>query len=160
MLALINLLLVLAALVLLVPAGVLLLQMLAAWPVRGAAAVFAGSLSSPRPRLAVLMPAHNESAGIVPAIDAVNKQLRPGDRLLVVADNCADDTARVAAAAGAQVAERTDPLRRGKGYALDFGVRRLAADPPEVVVIVDADCEVHPGALDRLAHSKNEQGKK
>ena len=151
LLALINLLLVLAALVLLVPAGVLLLQMLAAWPVRGAAADLAGLLSSPRPRLAVLMPAHNESAGIVPAIDAVNKQLRPGDRLLVVADNCADDTARVAGAAGAQVAERTDPLRRGKGYALDFGVRRLAADPPEVVVIVDADCEVHPGALDRLA---------
>jgi cellulose synthase/poly-beta-1,6-N-acetylglucosamine synthase-like glycosyltransferase len=139
LLALINLLLVVFALVLLVPAGVLLLQMLSAWPMRTAAADVAGLLPSPRPRLAVLMPAHNESAGIVPAIEAVNEQLQPGDRLLVVADNCSDDTARVAAAAGAQVAERTDPQCRGKGYALDFGVRRLEADPPEVVVIIDAD---------------------
>ena len=40
--------------------------------------------------------------------------------------------------------------RLGKGYALDFGVRRLAADPPEVLVLLDADCCLHDGALDRL----------
>ena len=143
--------LVVLALLLLVPASVLLLQLAAAWPLR----VPAGSAAHPavpgRPRLAVLMPAHNEAAGIVSAIMAVNAQLEAGDRLLVVADNCSDDTARVAAAAGAHVAQRSDTLRRGKGYALDFGVRQLEADPPEVVLIVDADCEVHAGALDRLA---------
>ena len=32
----------------------------------------------------------------------------------------------------------------------DYGVRELEKDPPEVVVIVDADCVVHEGALDRL----------
>ena len=52
-----------------------------------------------------------------------------GDRLLVVADNCSDDTAAVARAAGAEVTERSDVERRGKGYALDHGVRHLAADP-------------------------------
>jgi cellulose synthase/poly-beta-1,6-N-acetylglucosamine synthase-like glycosyltransferase len=70
---------------------------------------------------------------------------------LVVADNRTDRTAAVAAAAGAEVAERADPVRRGKGYALDFGVRRLEADPPEGVVVVDADTTLQPGALERLA---------
>jgi cellulose synthase/poly-beta-1,6-N-acetylglucosamine synthase-like glycosyltransferase len=49
------------------------------------------------------------------------------------------------------VVERTDVGRRGKGYALDFGVRHLAADPPEVLIIVDADCQVGEGSLDLLA---------
>ena len=152
----VNAVLVVSALVLLAPVGVLLLQMVAAWPVRADAdgnpnAEVAAGAS--RPRLAVLMPAHNESAGIAFAIAAVNKQLQPGDRLLVVADNCSDDTAQVAAAAGAQVAVRTDMQRRGKGYALDFGVRQLEADPPQVVIVVDADCDVHPHALERLART-------
>ena len=103
-----------------------------------------------RPRAAVLMPAHNEAAGIADALDAVRPQLRSDDRLLVVADNCSDDTAAVAAAAGAEVAPRHEATRLGKGYALDFGVRRLAADPPEVLVLLDADCCLHDGALDRL----------
>lgn len=102
-------------------------------------------------RLAVLMPAHNEATGISAAIRAVRAQLGPRDRLLVVADNCSDDTAEVARAEGAEVTERTDPVRRGKGYALDHGVRWLEHEPPEVVVIVDADCIVAPLALERLA---------
>ena len=145
--------LVVLALGLLVPASVLLLQLAAAWPLRAPAGSAAPSSAAGRPRLAVLMPAHNEAAGIVSAIEAVNAQLQAGDRLLVVADNCSDDTARVAAAAGAQVAQRSDTTRRGKGYALDFGVRQLEADPPEVVVVVDADCIVHSGALERLARA-------
>ncbi|HEV7915359.1 MAG TPA: glycosyltransferase family 2 protein [Albitalea sp.] len=104
-----------------------------------------------RARVAVLVPAHNESAGIAAALATMTPQLQPGDRLLVVADNCSDDTAVIAAAAGAEVLERHDLQRRGKGYALDAGVRHLQADPPEVVLIVDADCALQPGALDRLA---------
>src|ERR1700683_5764217 len=83
------------------------------------------------PRVAVIVPAHNESAGIRVALDSVMPQLMPGDRLVVVADNCTDDTAQVAAAAGAEVVERHDTSRRGKGCALDFGVRYLQLDPPE-----------------------------
>jgi cellulose synthase/poly-beta-1,6-N-acetylglucosamine synthase-like glycosyltransferase len=147
MIGLLSALLVLLAALLLVPVGVLLVQMILAWPARGAAPL----PTVPRPRIAVLMPAHDESAGIAPFIQAVRAQLLPGDRLLVVADNCSDDTADVARAAGAEVVERHDTQRRGKGYALDFGVRSMEASPPDVVVIVDADCQVHPGALDRLA---------
>jgi cellulose synthase/poly-beta-1,6-N-acetylglucosamine synthase-like glycosyltransferase len=105
----------------------------------------------PRPRIAVLVPAHDESAGIVKTLSGLLPQLTQGDVLLVVADNCSDDTAAVAAASGATVAERHDTTRRGKGYALVFGLERLASDPPDVVVIVDADCLVSEGGIERLA---------
>ena len=104
-----------------------------------------------RAAFAVLMPAHDEAVGIAAAIEAVRVQLGPRDRLLVVADNCRDATAAIARAAGAEVIERNDALRRGKGYALDHGVRWLERSPPAVVVIIDADCIVAPGALALLA---------
>src|ERR1700733_13505531 len=62
-------------------------------------------------RLAVIIPAHNESTGILPTISDIKPQLRDGDRLLVIADNCSDDTAAVAAAAGAEVVTRDDMTR-------------------------------------------------
>lgn len=118
----------------------------------------AGAEAQP-PRVAVLMPAHDEAAGIGASIDALRPQLAHADRLLVVADNCTDDTARVARAAGADVVQRADPLRRGKGYALDFGVRALAASPPDVVVVVDADCIVGAGSLAHLAREAAASGR-
>ncbi len=104
-----------------------------------------------QPRIDVLVPAHNEAAGIVATLKTLLPQLTAQDRLVVVADNCDDETAAVARAAGATVIERQEPERRGKGYALDYGLQFIAADPPEVVVVVDADCFVHPGTIDRLA---------
>lgn len=101
-------------------------------------------------RVAVIVPAHNESNHLLPTLADIMAQLRTGDRLLVVADNCSDDTAEVAAAAGAAVLVRNDPIRKGKGYALDFGLRHLRVDPPDVVIIIDADCRLADGAIDRL----------
>lgn len=103
-----------------------------------------------RGRCAVLVPAHDEALVIGETLLKLRDQLRPGDRILVVADNCSDDTAAIAASAGVEVVERFDAARRGKSFALDFGLRRLALDPPEAVVAVDADCELTPGSLDRL----------
>jgi cellulose synthase/poly-beta-1,6-N-acetylglucosamine synthase-like glycosyltransferase len=108
---------------------------------------------SNRPPIAVLVPAHNESAGLVATLTNIQSQLLAGDRLLVVADNCSDDTATVARTAGAETVERHDPMRRGKGYALDWGVRHLGSDPREIVVVVDADCRLADGAIDVLASS-------
>jgi len=104
-----------------------------------------------RASLAVLVPAHNEESGIAATLAAVRAQLAPGDRLLVVADNCSDATADVARAAGAEVIERASELR-GKGYALAHGIDHLRAAPPSAVVIVDADCDLAAGALDALMH--------
>ena len=104
-----------------------------------------------RPSVAILMPAHNEAYGIRETIDALLPQLRDTDRLVVVADNCSDETASTAADAGAEVIVRQDSQRRGKGYALDYGMQHLTQDPPQVVMIVDADCRVATGSIDRLA---------
>jgi cellulose synthase/poly-beta-1,6-N-acetylglucosamine synthase-like glycosyltransferase len=99
---------------------------------------------------AILVPAHNESTGLLPTLTDIKRELRAGDRLLVVADNCTDDTAIVALAAGAEVVERHDPARRGKGYALDYGLEHLSAEPPEIVIIIDADCRLAANAIDEL----------
>jgi cellulose synthase/poly-beta-1,6-N-acetylglucosamine synthase-like glycosyltransferase len=108
-------------------------------------------VNSTRRRIAVLVPAHNESQGLRDTLDDIKAQLRSGDRLLVVADNCTDDTAAIAREAGAEVTERSNPGKIGKGYALDWGVRHLGDEPPEIVVIIDADCRLASDALDRLA---------
>lgn len=124
---------------------------LAMLPASSSPAASAPQLSAPRPPVAVLVPAHNESGAIAASLQAILAQLRQDDRLLVVADNCSDDTRAVAAATGAEVIERHDVQRRGKGFALDFGVRYLAQRPPAVLIIVDADCLISSGAIDQLA---------
>lgn len=119
--------------------------------------VAAGALSRKRApsttpgRIAVLVPAHDEEAMIGATVTALLTELRGGDRLLVVADNCSDRTAARAAEAGALVVERHDPARRGKGYALQFGLDALRDDPPEIVCVVDADCRLDRGALVAVA---------
>jgi cellulose synthase/poly-beta-1,6-N-acetylglucosamine synthase-like glycosyltransferase len=112
----------------------------------------------PAHRTTVLIPAHNEGAGILPTIRDVQAQLGPRDGILVVADNCTDDTAEIVRAAGVEVIVRADPARRGKGYALEFGVRHLGLDPPDVVVIMDADCGLGENALRHLSDSAMASG--
>jgi cellulose synthase/poly-beta-1,6-N-acetylglucosamine synthase-like glycosyltransferase len=106
-----------------------------------------------RRSVAVLIPAHNESLLLASTIRSILPQLMEHDRLLVVADNCSDDTADIAATEGAEVVVRTDGQRRGKGYALDAGVNHLRSAPPSVVLIVDADCRVSDGTVDRLVRA-------
>lgn len=153
-----NLLILLMSGMLCVPVFVLVLQVVTASFTRNRPC--RSALLVPRhatPRFAVIMPAHNESQGIARAIQSVLPQCQPGDRLVVVADNCSDNTAAVALANGAEVIECFDTNLRGKGYALDFGVRHLAASgPPEVVVVVDADCEMTPGTLATLTRNSFE----
>lgn len=147
-------LLVAAAIALLVPVLVLCLECAAAalWrPQRGAAAGLADETS-----LAILIPAHNEAGGIGRTLSTILPQLRPGDRLVVVADNCTDSTAEVARSAGASVIERFDTRRRGKGYALDFGLNHLSDCPPSVVIFLDADCDALPGGLMALAQQAHQ----
>ncbi|MDB5681539.1 MAG: glycosyl transferase, family 2, partial [Sphingomonas bacterium] len=105
-------------------------------------------------RVVVLIPAHDEGPGIAPTIDALKAVAGPDVRILVVADNCSDDTAAVARAAGAEVIERSDATARGKGYALAFGRDHIsAADAPDVVIVMDADCLLAPGSIEALAAS-------
>jgi glycosyltransferase involved in cell wall biosynthesis len=142
---------VLAALVLMLPVLVFLLQVLAAIFLAKPSTLI--DLSDARPKLAILMPAHNESQVIAQSIQSILPQLSSQDQLLVVADNCSDDTAFIAKNLGATVIERTNLHERGKGYALDFGLQYLKNAPPQIVLIMDADCMVANGAIDKLARA-------
>ena len=142
----VDILLFLAVALLALPVAVVFVEVLAAvclpdQPVSAA--------SGPRAPLAVLVPAHDEAVVIRATLERITPQLQPGDRLVVVADNCSDDTAAIARACGAEALERVNATLRGKGYALDHGVRHLEASPPAAVVIVDADCDVAPGTIVR-----------
>ena len=108
--------------------------------------------------IALLVPAHNEEAGVRATVAAL-LAASPHARLLVVAHNCADRTADEARDGGAEVAVLDRPDLRGKGYALAHGRARLASDPPEVVVLIDADCVAEDGAIERLAATARASGR-
>lgn len=137
------------AIVLFIPALVLMVQVLSACLSNKA---FPESTDHDL-NMAVLVPAHNESIGIVETLKSLKAQLTDHDQLLVVADNCTDDTAEIARAEGVQVIVRTNASLRGKGYALDFGLQYLKASMQsfDVLVIVDADCVIEDQGLIKLA---------
>ncbi len=142
-----EILLLAVAIILLLPATVLFIEVMLALTRRKNVTAD----DHERRRLAILMPAHNEALVIAGPILSVSPQLGEIDRLVVVADNCTDETAAIASENGAEVIIRTDLDRRGKGYALDYGIRHLALDAPEIVIVIDADCQVAPKTIDRLA---------
>lgn len=113
----------------------------------GADELFASQADYP---LVVLVPAHDEEAVLGATLNSIKAQLGPKDQILVVADNCTDTSAHIAKAAGARVCERAHDTKRGKGYALDYGINQLRDCPPKGVVIIDADCALDDGALDIL----------
>lgn len=136
----------------------------AALPVAGAAvylALLALAARQPRSRVAsaghrfdIVIPAHNEAAGIGDTLASIAALEYPAElvRTIVVADNCADDTAGRARAAGAMVRERTDPDRRGKGHALAFAfAASLQEGWADAVVVIDADTVVSRNLLTAFA---------
>ena len=135
-----------AAILLLIPVAVIFVQVIFAYLPKPRELISAPA----KTKISVLIPAHNEAEGIAATINSILPQLKPGDRLIVVADNCTDNTARIAIENGAEAIERHDLSHRGKGYALDFGIRFIAQDPPGVVVIIDADCGVKDHTLNKL----------
>lgn len=153
-LILVSVILFLAALVLLVPTTVLFVECIAALrPVRRSRQ----RADLAQPTIAILVPAHNEAWGIEATLQTLLPQLEGSDQLVVIADNCEDETAEISRQAGATVIERQNLELRGKGYALDFGLKFLSANPPDVVVIVDADCLVSPGSIEKIARMAIEQ---
>ncbi len=148
-------LIVLAALTLL-PVAVVAIEAFAA-AIAGRSDVMARSAED-RASVAVIVPAHNEAGAISDTVRHLKGKLRDGDRLVVVADNCTDQTAVEARAAGAEVIERFDAKHRGKGFALAAGVDALRADRREIVIIVDADCRLEPGAIDALVEQVKRTG--
>jgi cellulose synthase/poly-beta-1,6-N-acetylglucosamine synthase-like glycosyltransferase len=105
-------------------------------------------------RFDVIVPAHDEAAVIEGVVASLRKLHWPTDgfRVIVVADNCTDATATLARAAGAEVLERRDSMRRGKGYALELAFRiSQERGWANAVVVIDADTVVSANLLEAFA---------
>jgi 1,2-diacylglycerol 3-beta-glucosyltransferase len=115
----------------------------------------------PELNLLVLVPAHNEGLIIGQAVKALIDTDYPADQrtIVVIADNCTDNTVTAALDAGALVWERDDPLHRGKGAALAWGIERGFEELLHVdaVLVVDADCQASDNLLTVIA-AKLDQG--
>ncbi len=113
------------------------------------------SFSVPAPRAPTLrfdlvVPAHDEAAGVAQTVHSLLAVDYPVAlrRVVVVADNCTDATAERAREAGATVLERTDPTHPGKGRALAHAFAFSLADGfADAVVVVDADTLVSRNLL-------------
>lgn len=114
-----------------------------------------------RPRILALVPAHNEALLIEDTVRSLLSQDYPRGRwrVLVVADNCTDDTAVRARAAGAECLERRDPARRGKPCAIAWAIDQISLRDLDAVTIVDADVIVAPDFAAGLAKESPLNGK-
>lgn len=109
------------------------------WRKRADKSEYAGPASS----YAIIISAHNEQAVIENTINSIKKMDYPSDKyeIFVVADNCSDNTARIAKGCGASVYERTNLKENGKGQALKwmFNILTHMDKRYDAVVILDAD---------------------
>ena len=107
-----------------------------------------------RLRFVVVVPAHDEEAGIATTLASLRALDYPTDHfeLVVVADNCRDRTAAVALASGVTVWTRHDRSHPGKGPALAWAFERVLRERPAVdaVAVVDADCEASTDLLSAM----------
>jgi len=105
------------------------------------------SESAPRLRMVTIVPAHNEESMLGACLQSLRDSSAGHHReVVVVADNCTDQTAAVAQLFGATTLERHDVQRIGKSYALDFAIEYLRSQEvhPDAVLFVDADSTVSP----------------
>ena len=103
-----------------------------------------------RPKTTVLIPAHNEAEQIKEVLEVLQQQVTEQDEIIVIADNCHDDTAELARSTGVKVLERENLSDRGKGYALDYAMQQIKDNPPEVLVVLDGDCLIEPDTIKNI----------
>lgn len=113
--------------------------------------------------IGVLIPAHNESFEIAKTVRNIKNTLDYPEayfNIVVIADNCRDDTAELSRKAGAQVVERFDLSAVGKGQALDwfFKSHKSIYLECDAVVIIDADTIPHPNFLNEISESLSRSG--
>ncbi len=103
-------------------------------------------------RIAIVLPAHDEAAVIEHTLANLQQIARRDGNtdVVVIADNCTDDTAVLARAAGARVLARHDLSLRGKGYALDHAFRILLQENFAAFAVIDADSSADENFLSAL----------
>ncbi|MCL4509142.1 MAG: glycosyltransferase family 2 protein [Chloroflexi bacterium] len=111
-----------------------------------------GIQAQPATRFHVIIPAHNEELSLPATLSSIRRADYPAGavKVHVVADNCSDETARVAAGWGANVYERRNGSQVGKGYALSFGLEKVLEQPDspqDAILILDADTVIASNTL-------------
>lgn len=114
-------------------------------------------------RFAMLVAAHNEEVVIGNLVESLKKQNYPKEMydIFVIADNCTDNTAKIARKYGADVYERFNKEQRGKGYALEWMFAKIFKmnKKYDVVAVFDADNLVSPDWIKEI-NSKMSEGYK
>lgn len=82
-----------------------------------------------------LLPAHNEEATIAKSIQGLLGQTQPPDQVVVIADNCTDATAAVAATYGATVYETVGNGDKKAGALNQYLARALTRDDVDHILI-------------------------
>ena len=110
--------------------------------------------NSRKKTFAIVVPAHNEELVIQKTLKSIFAVDYPRELfdVIVIADNCTDQTANIVRSAGATAYERTNLSLVGKGYALRWGFDTILNSNKQydAVVVIDADCEVTPNMLNVL----------
>ena len=100
--------------------------------------------ASPRGRICLLIPAHNEEVGIVAAMESVETQTLPPDRRIVVSDNSTDRTVELARSRPGWEVWETIGNTGKKGGALNQAFERLEPELTEHDYVVTMDADTHP----------------
>ncbi len=105
--------------------------------------------SARRLRLTVLVPAHDEALTIEATLASLRGQKRPPDRVVVVADNCTDETPAIAREHGAEVFTTVGNTEKKAG-ALNQALSQMLDDieTRDVVMVMDADSAIVPEFLE------------
>ena len=105
-------------------------------------------------RFMAIIPAHNEEAVVGNLVESLRKQNYDKNLydIYVIADNCTDNTAKIAKEAGAIVYERFDENKKTKGYALDWFLKQKIKEkaPYDAFFVFDADNIVHPDFIKNM----------
>lgn len=109
--------------------------------------VFAGPVT-----ITAVIPAHNEADCIEATLSSLLSQSHAPRRIVVVADNCTDDTVAIARRAGVEVVETVGNTHKKAG-ALNQALHRLLPDlgDNDLVLVMDADTTLDPGFLESAA---------
>lgn len=100
-------------------------------------------LEPPTKSFAIVIAAHNEEKVIGELLKSIWQLKYPRElfEVFVIADNCTDNTAKIARSLNATVFERYNKTQKGKGYALEYGFKKIFSLPRkfDAVLVLDAD---------------------
>ena len=108
-----------------------------------------GERATKLPPVALVIAAYNEEGAVGPVVETLPRTVCGLDaEVIVVADGCADATAKEADAAGAIVCDV--PVNRGQGAALRLGYRVARDGGAQYIVTTDADGQYNPLEIESL----------